>query len=240
MRFGIIIAAGNQTRFKSTTPKALVKIKGQSLLKRNFNHLSEWCDEVYVVCSKEKEDDFKREITPPNVISINSGYGCGDAVLQALNSIKINAKDTVFIQWGDSLHASFIYKKIIDNYKNVSILPCVKELNPYVEIREEPNYKITVLFSKYGEVTSPGFHDLSLFYANAEELRSSLQQLQNKLKTKNGYVSKHGNEMTFLDVYNETPLKGTILEILNYSSFSFNTQEELLIKEQTLCQKRLK
>ena len=47
--YGLIIAAGNQTRFDSVTPKALVEYNGRKLLDINIEVMNHFCDKVYPV-----------------------------------------------------------------------------------------------------------------------------------------------------------------------------------------------
>ena len=169
MIYGLIISAGKQKRFGDKLPKSLVKYKGLTLLKVNMNNLSFNCDKVYVVCSYENEPYF---FDYPH-ITIDSGYGCGDAVLKALEKLPLKRNDMVFIQWGDSLQEFKIYGLMVENYYTGVIIPCEIEENPYVQLL--PNYKKKVLFSKYGEETSKGYHDLSVFYGNAKNILKSLK-----------------------------------------------------------------
>lgn len=228
MKFGIILSAGNQTRFKSATPKALVNVNGKILLEENILWMSKYCDHIFTICSSQNEHFFEKY----NHIAISSGKGSGDAVLKALLEIKqkygFSSNDTCFILWGDCLIEDLIYKKVVENYKKVGIVPCVFEEKPYVQIFQKQDNKIDVLFSKFGENASSGFHDLSIFYFNCEEILKYLLDFQNKIIGRDGnYVHKHGNEMEFLDVFNETDIKAQILEIKNYQDMSFNTIEQL-------------
>lgn len=228
MRFGIILSAGNQSRFKSPLPKALVKINGKVLLEENIQRMSKYCDEVFVICSFQNEQFFKKY----NHIAINSGKGSGDAVLKALIEInkkhKFSKDDTCFIIWGDCLIEDQIYKQVLDNYNNTGLIPCVFEENPYVQLKETKNNKVIASFSKFNEAITAGFHDLSLFYFNCQNLLNYLLIFQKKIINKeDNYIHKHGNEMEFLDVFNETEIEAKILEIKDYKDFSFNTVEEL-------------
>ena len=74
MIYGLIIAAGNQTRFKSDIPKALVMYNGKRLLDRNIEVMEKFCDDIRVVVSTEMQNKF----TGYKCIVIDSGKGCGD------------------------------------------------------------------------------------------------------------------------------------------------------------------
>lgn len=228
MIYGLIISAGKQSRFKTDIPKALSMIDGETLLDINIRHMSKACDRVIVVCSESNAEYFSNY----DNIQITSGYGCGDAVMKALEKLKLSYDDYVFIQWGDSMHKSCIYSKLIDESENDKvIIPCVKETKPYVQLKES-NGSIEAKFSKYGEETTEGYHDLSLFYAPALYLLDHLHRFADSIKTDNGYIHRHNNEMQFLDVFNDTEIKGKIVEIPNYKDFAFNTVDELKEKIQ--------
>lgn len=79
--YGLIISAGNQSRFKSTTPKALVNLGDFNLLDINISEMKPYVDKIYIVCSYNNEFYFSNY---KNRIVIESGKGCGDAVMQAL------------------------------------------------------------------------------------------------------------------------------------------------------------
>ena len=222
-KIGIIVSAGTQSRFKRQLPKALIDIKGEPLLNLNIKNLMLVCDKVYIICSHQNKQYFTGY---SNVIEISSGFGCGDAVLKALTKIPHQKNDTCFIQWGDSLQNPILYKECINNYKGDVIIPCNKEQHPYVQIIKN-NKNLQVLFSKYNENTSEGFHDLSVFYGNIDIFKKYLLEFQNKILVNGKYHHKHGNEMQFLDIFNETNIKAQIINMRGIQSYSFNTLKEL-------------
>ena len=221
MIYGLIIAAGKQSRFESDIPKALVPYKGRRLLDINVDIMKSVCDIVYVVVSNENKqlfDGFNR-------IAIDSGYGCGDAVYKALCGLDITGEDTIFIQWGDATNDAFIFRMLKHNYTGEGVMiPCVWEDNPYVQIKPVGENHVKVLFSKYKEPITAGWHDLSLFYGNALQIWKYLNQYS-KVAFDN---SAHGNEMQFLDVFNYTDITAEVMPVVDYKSFSFNTKEEYL------------
>lgn len=224
MVYGFIICAGRQSRFKSETPKALVNINGKTLLQINQDAISGFCDKIFVVCSVENEAFFNCK----NKIVIESGKGSGDAVWQALETIKINSGDTGFIIWGDSLQSSKVASFLKKNYKGKTIIPCVYEKSPYVQIKQKSKDSVMINFSKFGDSITAGYHDLSIFYCDLSELILKLREFGNRIKdAKGNYIHKHGNEMEFLDVFNETDIKVELLEFKQHKDFSFNTVEQL-------------
>ncbi len=224
MIYGLIICAGNQSRFRSQTPKALVTINGQTLLEWNTNAMKSECDEIFVVCSNQNQHYFDCE----NKISFESGKGSGDAVWQALELLNIKKGDFCYVLWGDTLISSELCKNTKHALRCDGVIPCVREDNPYVQVIPRENGGVWAKFSKFDEKTTAGYHDLSLFYFDADVLLKRLREFREKILDENGnYNHKHGNEMEFLDVFNETDIKPDILEIKNYKSFSFNTIEQL-------------
>lgn len=224
MIYGLIIAAGNQTRFENKTPKALMKIDDIPLLELNINAMNETCDKVYVVVSATNQEWFSAY----NKIVIESGFGCGDAVMKALSQLDLSQDDTVFVQWGDCKHTPSVYKTLAESYSGKWIIPCVEEEKPYVQILPNSTNGVKVLFSKYGEATTIGFHDISLFYGNAKKMYESLQSFASSTYSvlHSHYIHKHNNELLFLDVFNETDLPAEIMLMQDYDLYDFNTIEE--------------
>jgi len=225
MIFGLIIAAGNQTRFDSDIPKSLVPLKNKTCLDYTINNMNIICDKVYVVCSKDKVKYFKSY----NYIPIKSGLGCGDAVLKALEKLKFNEKDMCFIQWGDSIVEFNVYLQLKDNSKKINeiTIAAKHENNPYVRlIPNTENKTVKVEFSKFGEVSGPGLHDLSVFYGNANDILSRCKEFKDKFFKEDHYEHKHGNEFNFLDIMNDTDIHADVLMYKYARSWSFNTKDE--------------
>lgn len=224
MTYGLIFSAGKETRFDNNIPKCFSTFKGQTFLDINIRNLNECCDKVLIVTSNENERFF----FDYEHISIESGLGCGDAVMKALSYLKLNSNDFCYIHWGDCIFDGVKNMKefyTLNNQENV-IIPCVYETNPYVSIFENENNKIEVYFSKYNEVKPAGFHDLGVFFGRASYILDYLFKFRDKIYYNGRYSHKHGNEMQFLDVFNETDIKGKLM-IANCKSISFNTKEEL-------------
>ena len=194
---------------------------GKPLLDYNMFNMKAVCDKIYVVCNPKNEHFF---IDYPH-ITIKSGLGCGDAVLKALKILNPKKKDTIFIQWGDSIQEMWIYIAIKNKLKKDIIVPCFKCEKPYVQVIPELN-GIKVRFSKYNEEISSGYNDCGVFYGNAKEIKKKLKEFAKKTKKNGKYVHKHGNELIFLDMFNETNIKTDVLFMDNYKGFNFNTIDE--------------
>ena len=224
MIYGFIIAAGKQTRFSSDVPKALSKIGDKTLLDINLDRLKKVCDKVYVVCSKDNKDHFSDEYEK---LVIKSGFGCGDAVLRALEYFLVdNPEDTCFIQWGDSLVDEGLYTEMLHKYQGKWVIPCEVVDDPYVQIVNKDNEKVSVIFSKYKERTQRGLHDLSIFYGSMLKFKNYALAFRYKRFNGKEYDHKHGREFQFLDIFNDSPL-GAIAYETQFKGYSFNTIDEL-------------
>lgn len=227
MTYGFIIAAGNQTRFNSSIPKALSKLGDKTCLDYTISKLEKVCDKVYVVCSEDKKDYFSSY----NSIPIKSGLGCGDAILKTFRKFNFNNDDLCFIQWGDSILEDKIYKDLKSySYSDSDInIACRFEHNPYVKLLSSNfNRHIDVYFSKYKEVYGNGLHDLSLFYGNPIQILKYCEEFYNKFFIETSYNHKHGNEFNFLDIMNETDIIASVVIINKVKSYSFNTEDEYM------------
>ena len=231
MIYGFIIAAGNQSRFKSDIPKALATISDVPILHFNISLMREYCDKVYVVCSNSNRNYFeeynKLGYAFADLIEINSGLGCGDAVYKALKHItKFNTCDKCYIQWGDSLQCVETFDLLSSHSSDKSVLiPCTTEKTPYVQIIPNSN-SVSVHFSKFGDVISAGYHDLSLFYCNCLDLKENLEFMVDKYFNGVNY-NLRGNELSFLDVFNYTPITSEVVDAGEVPMNSFNSIEDL-------------
>lgn len=229
VKYGLIIAAGNQNRFKVDTPKSLVIIENDTcLLDISIGRLSSYCEEVYVVCSYDNEHWFNSD--KYEKLIINSGLGSGDAIYKALKLLDYKNDDRVIIQWGDSLVNENLYPILLEYEGDKCFVPCTYENNPYVQVMENNNDTLSVLFSKYNDTITDGFHDMSVFYCKINILISYLQQFCRNfyVPDKQKYFHKHRNEFEFLDVFNDTDIKAQIIEVdISLQTYSFNTVDEL-------------
>ena len=120
-----------------------------------------------------------------------------------------------------------VFKALQQNYKGITLIPCKKEKNPYVQVKQIQNNRLNILFSKFNEPVCEGYHDLSVFCCNAKDLHKHINIFHDKITDLDGnYCHKHGNEMEFLDIFNETNIKAKILEFEKFEEFAFNTVEQ--------------
>lgn len=228
MIYGLIIAAGKQSRFNSRIPKCLSKIDNKCILDSSIDNLSQYCDAVYITCSIDCLSFFSDY---DNIISIESGKGSGDAILKSIAYIidnnNVSDDDFIIIQWGDALVNKQVYSILLNNKYNTCTIPCTVEKNPYVQILKDDR-SVKVKFSKYGDSIEEGYHDMCVFMCNIKYLYDYLKQFNNKYYFNGLYNHKHGNEFEFLDVFNDTNCLANIIEVSdNLVTKSFNTIDEL-------------
>ena len=66
-----------------------------------------------------------------------------------------------------------MYRLSLKEYHGDAIIPCIYEEKPYVKLIQR-NSLVKVLFSKYGDYISSGYHDMSLFLCQVNKLYDSL------------------------------------------------------------------
>lgn len=228
MIFSFIMCAGKQSRFNSQTPKALMKIKDTTILQNNINFALQYSDKVIIVASVDNFHYFEKyKSNNVDVIKIISGFGCGDAVLKALSLYYTTKEDTCFIMWGDSIqYDKRVFTYSLTKYNNNIIIPVTYEKEPYVQIKHSHLNATKVLFTKYGDKTYSGWHDLSIFFGNCNILRLNLERFRRKIYNNGKYIHKHNNEFIFLDMINEIPGNYKIVPIDDYKDLSFNTIDQ--------------
>lgn len=229
---GLILAAGNQNRFNSDIPKALVKYKDWTVLDENINNMKEYVDKIYVICSNNNITYFNDRKYPNKVklINISSGLGCGHGVMKALQEIKKYEKDfNAILIWGDSLQEKETIKTCISNYKKSFIVPVVLEHKPYVQFKiDNVNTILSVNFSKFNdEIDDYGYHDLSIFMFSSKDILEKLNVMHTKYWNKDKKIyNTNSKELTFLNLFNEFKYFGKVIIMDNIKAKSYNTLEE--------------
>lgn len=231
-----IIAAGNSVRMGGI-PKALCEINNVpnliNTIKINYNLF----DTIYVISNNENlykyvdsisnfiVDDLKKIVIFP----IDSGKGCGDAILKTLliqkQSILYNKN---VICWGDTFfESSDIFNELLQSINNDTlVVPVKEEDNPYVWFSYDKDSLKSAFFSKKNQLTNRGYHDKSLFGFKSDNLLKYMLNFSKAIKREESYIT---NDYIFLDIvgylYNENiKVKYYLTE---YESYSYNTEEEL-------------
>ena len=236
----IIIAAGNGKRMGNISiPKVLYPVNGVPNLQRILNAADDAgvFDSVQLVIKESAQNDFVDYLHkhPPKIevelVSINSGYGDGHALMEALTQIQFTNNKAIVV-WGDVyIENGMIFKELVsyeDQCYNV-IVPVCKEDSPYVTILADQNMNITGAdFSKLGEKHFEGLHDQSVFMINKNATLETLETMHNVL-WKNGRYISESKELNFLHamhyLYNfDEPATCYITE---YPTKSFNTIDEV-------------
>ena len=120
MIYSFIMCAGKQRRFSSDLPKSLMPFNDSTILETNIKNSLQFCDKVVVVASYENYQYFEKyKSDNVDVIQIESGFGCGDAVYKALYYYLTSDEDTCFIMWGDSIQIDKqVFLKCLLKYHN--------------------------------------------------------------------------------------------------------------------------
>jgi len=231
----LIIAAGNSKRMGSL-PKTVSLVNGKPNLYNTVEKAKPYFDNIYIFSNLENKPLFKEVIYPfrkkCDVIHIESGKGCGDAVLQALEKLGgENYKGKSVICWGDVyFETDDIFKEIQDNqHLNTPVLiPVRYEDDPYVwfYLKEDGISVISSNFKKRGEVSPTGHHDQSIFMIDNVGLYNALLSIKDVLYKNGTYL--HG-EMIFLDAVNylNNTNNNAIIYETKYPTRGYNTQSEL-------------
>ena len=100
---GIILSAGKQNRFNGNGYKALMPYNNEkTVLDINIETMLKFVDSIFLVLNEDNdnhpfEDVLKRYAYSVWPLLINSGLGCGDAVLTTLDLIEKSDDDNVFL-----------------------------------------------------------------------------------------------------------------------------------------------
>ena len=226
----MIIAAGKGSRM-GNIPKCLSKVGDKSnLLNTVIQAEKAGYRQCYIVTREELSDLYIDELIGwewfCQYVIIESGKGCGHAVMEALKIIP--AQDLVFC-WSD---VYFKDEKLLlelkeKNLQSSCLIPVVYEDDPYAWFHIKENSMIrSANFRKRGESIKRGLHDQSIFKINSTVILSSLSFCHRVLDKGGQYMN---GEMIFLDVChflwnNNTPAHFYITE---HKTLGFNTIEEL-------------
>jgi bifunctional N-acetylglucosamine-1-phosphate-uridyltransferase/glucosamine-1-phosphate-acetyltransferase GlmU-like protein len=226
------IAAGKGSRMKSSKPKALHDVLGAPNVVRNINLIKDFTDYRVVVNISDRKK-FSEYVEPDKIITIESGYGSGHAIM------KLNLSNDDIIIWGDAVITNIdIIKELIEyESSNYSlIVPLKKVKNPYVNFLQTGESKIKeVLFSKYGEISKSGYQDCCIFKVSGE-IQKHLKSVHNSI-WKDRYITE-SSEFEFLYIihylYNISEAADGYLTEYPESILSYNTQVELVEIENIL------
>ena len=134
MIVSIVLAAGEGTRMKSSTPKVLHKIAGKPLVEYVIRSAKDAGSEKTVVIVGHKSDLVSKELENQDVVvrqqpmSEDVPYGTGFAVMQALDCFKDD--DVVVVLTGDTpLITSCTLEDFIQSFKKNDYEACVLTAN---------------------------------------------------------------------------------------------------------------
>jgi NDP-sugar pyrophosphorylase family protein len=249
-----IIAAGKSTRMKNAfgyRPKALIPVVGKEPnITRTINLFAKDFQKIFVVTNvndQEQWEDFFSRVTQENVfnIPISSGYGDGHALMTALQQNQHDASPNIITCWGDVV---FPDKTLINELSTIDlkssvcpgIIPASMEDNPYVKLEVEQQLDSVLsckgaLFSKHGETSQRGLHDLSVFRFNTSMIKECLKNLHNALWKCDKYITP-GGELSVLHSFHAFYNSKNPIQVYETvcQTLSFNTPEELFAIQETL------
>jgi len=233
MVYGIILDAGNQTRFDDDLPKSLQIVKGKTVLERNIFVLNQVVEDYYIAVNPKKKDYFSNYAE--NLVVINSGLGSGDAIYKVCKSLKLNDDDKIVLIWGDSIHTStsVIHNGLARLDEVDFSVPVYKEKDPYVRfVIGEDASVAEVLFSKYSGPNDHGYHDQSCFFFRVGPLMKTLEEVRFEHYDYAGkkYLIPDRGDFDLLEIFNicsNIPRNIMFNVRKSEKSFSFNTIEEL-------------
>lgn len=171
---GLLLCAGKQSRFHSSTPKSLLPFfpQGPCALDFALKAFQPYCQEIYVVIDETQSPGlFAEKISSQNsvhLLSIRSGQGDAHAIHAALCKLDARADTSALVGWGDAVfqNSQFISQLVAGISSQEILVPVVYEKAPYVKIIFEDSSKqiYDVQQSKKSEWDGrPGWHDLSCF-----------------------------------------------------------------------------
>lgn len=226
----IIIAAGNSSRMGSL-PKAVLSVGGVPNLENTVQIGQAYFDKIYVVANNKTKNIYESVLKRYNVtiFDIESGLGCGDAILKALTDKRINLEtDNILLCWGDTYFPTGrIFSEMIKSETKSNLSIGVKfEEDPYAWFETKEDKITGVRFKKRGHI-SRGLvpHDQSIFKVK-KEIIEDLSIMKNVLWRENHYLQ---GEMIFLDLvfYLSNIKKPAVIVELTDRSYSYNTEEDL-------------
>ena len=231
MKALLIIAAGNATRM-GNTPKAIALIDGKPNLLNTVEKARDYFDKIFVYSNDKYVSLYQKILKKEDkaeVIVIESGKGCGHAVMMSLRTLHNSFKNDVTMCWGDVfIKDNKIFEEVqkqdLVNYP--LIIPSVIEDNPYVWFTMNENKAECARFSKNGEIIDKGYHDQSVF-------RYSPMLVLGALETMNTVLNRCGEysngEMRFLDVvhYFHNIRYSPLIYETKYPTMGYNTETEL-------------
>jgi len=240
MKILLIIAAGNSTRM-GELPKAVSLVHGTPNLYNTVDKAYRHYDKIFV-SSNTKNFLLYREVLEEfddkvQIVTINSGHGCGHAVLKTIEAIETDDKFLESIEhtsvcWGDAYFETdrIFYEITKTGYSEPIVIPVIVEDNPYVWFETYDYHKTKIansMFSKRGESTAIGFHDQSIFKIDIQKVKNALTILDTftyKVSTKS-YLQ----EIIFLDLVNYfyNTNDSCRLYVTEHRTKAYNTKEEL-------------
>lgn len=219
------ICAGKGSRMSSEIPKALHEVQGVPNVLRNSRIVQNLGQEFRVVLNKDDRETFLKFFSEEHIISINSGFGSGHAVML------LDLEDDDLIIWGDAIinNPSAITEMLEYESDAPLSLGLKKVTDPYVQFGITSCGSLSeVRFKKYCETSNSGYQDSCVFKVK-KDLTKHLKSIHNII-WKNRYITESG-EFEFLYIihylYNIGDSADFYISSYPEGVLSYNTKEEL-------------
>lgn len=142
--YGIVLAAGNATRFKGEKHKSLYTMWGKEVIKYNVDLLKKYVDEVLVVIQEKDKKDFQKVLENVKFVIQKEALGTADAFDCALQEIK--KEGTALICNGDTIMledfiSKFLLKHLMSKSK-ATLMAISTDVNASAIIKSKNDFYI--------------------------------------------------------------------------------------------------
>lgn len=114
MLYGVILAAGNSSRFNGIRHKSLYPMWGKEIIKYNIDLLKKYTDKIYVIIKENQKEEFEKVLTNVNYIFQDEPKGTADAFHCFLKVIQ--EEGTALVCNGDTIMLEDFIPKFLLNY----------------------------------------------------------------------------------------------------------------------------
>ncbi len=172
----IVIAGGTNSRMNISSPKGLMKINNISVIDNIYLKSKKYINKMYVLTT----DKYYNMYNSPNYITINCGNttsGNGETLMLGLEKIRQHISPYSIVCWSDAVfYDSNIFKELTNSYE-LFLIPVKMEKNPYAYIiPDEKNQSVIDIKYMNNDPIPFGFHDMSAFQVNINDLNNILLQ----------------------------------------------------------------
>lgn len=164
MNTGIILAAGNSSRFKNRISKVLYKVNNKPIIKYSTDLLSQYLDQIIVVVNSKDYKAVKKLLSKKIAIVVNDVDNRLDSIKTGLDYLK-NTDTTSNILIHDAARPYIIpemIESLLDNCQKYQYVQYYLNLIDGLVIKTTTGYDV-VERSKYLQLCTPQIVDYHLF-----------------------------------------------------------------------------